>query len=421
MNTLIRNVVLNGKVTDIAIQGNRISRIAPAITGEFDKVIDGSGQAALPPFYNTHGHAVMVLLRGYADDMELFDWLNNHIWPAEACLQTEHYYWGTKLACMEMIRSGTVFFNDMYFKPQETIRAVEECGMRAAIGLSTIDVSPKNGEYAKDNAAVLASRDSYSSRIQIMEGPHAIYTVGAESLRKIAAHAAAEKIGIHIHLAETKQEFDDCVSKNGCTPAEYLDKLGILTEKTVLAHSVYLTDSDIELVAKRGCTVSHNPCSNFKLCSGNFRFHKMTECGVRVTIGTDGCASNNSLSMFDEMKMAALNAKLEFGGPLGCTAEQVFRAATRNGAEAFGIDAGILDEGKLADIMLVDLNSTLLNPGHNLISDLVYAADTSCVKTVLCDGKVLMLDRVIPGYAEALENARRCAAELVKAARKAQE
>jgi len=414
MSILIRNILLQGKRTDIAIEGNRISRIAPMLTGTFDTVLDGSHQAVIPPFYNTHSHAVMTLLRGLADDMELFDWLQNHIWPAEARLQEEDFYWGSRLACMEMIRSGTVFFNDMYFLPQATIRAVEELGMRGCIGLSTLEAAgeEKQAGYERDNQEALAHRGEYSSRIQLARAPHAIYTVGEKKLRWVRDAAAAEGVMIHIHLAETRQEVQDCLAAHNCTPTAYLEKIGLLGPRTVTAHTIHCTDEDIRILADTGTVVSHNPCSNFKLCSGSFRFHRMMESHVHVTLGTDGCASNNNLSMFDEMKAAALNAKLEFSGPTGCSTGQVFLAATKNGAEAFGIDAGVIAEGKLADLLLLDLDSPMMVADHNLISNCVYAADSSVVSTVVCDGRILMRDRVIPGMQETLDNARRCARRL---------
>ena len=410
---LIRNVLLNGKTTDIAIRGNRIAGVATGIDGEFDQVIDGSHYAALPPFYNTHCHAAMTLLRGIADDMELFEWLNNHIWPAEAKLTDEDIYWGTRLACLEMIKSGTVFFNDMYFRPAETIRAVEDAGIRAAVGMIVLDVNPAaNAQFQKANAEVWAARAKYSSRIQLTWAPHAIYTVSEPALISVSEKAREMGIRVHIHMAETARESADCLEQHRCTPAEYLDRLGLLSDKTLAAHSVHLTDFDIEVLKRRGVHLAYMPCSNYKLSSGKFRFHKLLETGCNVTFGTDGCASNNNLSMFDEMKFGALGAKVEFGGPTACNADQIFRAATRSGAEAFGIDAGVIEPGKLADIMLIDLDSPMMVADHNLISNAVYSADSSCVATVICDGKILMLNRHVPGETEVVREARRCSKHL---------
>jgi len=413
MSILIRNVSLDGKNTDIAIRGNRIAEIAPGIAGSFDQVIDGSHYAALPPFYNTHCHAAMTLLRGIADDMELFEWLNDHIWPAEAKLTDEDIYWGTRLACLEMIKSGTVFFNDMYFHPAETIRAVEDAGIRAAVGMIVLDVNPEaNAAFQRNNDAVWADRFKMSDRIQLAWSPHAIYTVSEANLKMVAEKAAEMKVRVHIHLAETAREVEDCRMKHRCSPVEYLDRLGLLSHMTLAAHAVHLSDRDIELLARRGVYLAYNPCSNYKLSSGRFRFRKLLDSGCKVAFGTDGCASNNNLMMFDEMKVGALGAKQEFGGPTACHAEELFQAATRTGAEAFGIDAGVIAPGRLADIMLIDLDTPMMVADHNLISNVVYAADSSCVATLICNGKVLMQDRQVPGEKEVIREARRCSKHL---------
>ena len=413
MSILIKNVSLDGKNTDIAIRGNRIAEIAPGIAGSFDQVIDGSHYAALPPFYNTHCHAAMTLLRGIADDMELFEWLNDHIWPAEAKLTDEDIYWGTRLACLEMIKSGTVFFNDMYFHPAETIRAVEDAGIRAAVGMIVLDVNPDaNAAFQRNNEAVWADRFKMSDRIQLAWSPHAIYTVSEANLKMVAEKAAEMKVRVHIHLAETAREVEDCRMKHRCSPVEYLDQLGLLSNMTLAAHAVHLSDRDIELLARRGVFLAYNPCSNYKLSSGRFRFRKLLDSGCKVAFGTDGCASNNNLMMFDEMKVGALGAKQEFGGPTACHAEELFQAATRTGAEAFGIDAGVIAPGRLADIMLIDLDTPMMVADHNLISNVVYAADSSCVATLICNGKVLMQDRQVPGEKEVIREARRCSKHL---------
>ena len=413
MSILIKNVSLNGKTTDIAVRGTRIAEIAPGIAGSFDQVIDGSHYAALPPFYNTHCHAAMTLLRGIADDMELFEWLNDHIWPAEAKLTDEDIYWGTRLACLEMIKSGTVFFNDMYFHPAETIRAVEDAGIRAAVGMIVLDVNPDaNAAFQRDNEAVWADRFKMSDRIQLAWSPHAIYTVSEANLKLVAEKAAEMKVRVHIHLSETAREVEDCRMKHRCSPVEYLDRLGLLSHMTLAAHAVHLSDPDIELLARRGVYLAYNPCSNYKLSSGRFRFRKLLDSGCKVAFGTDGCASNNNLMMFDEMKVGALGAKQEFGGPTACHAEELFQAATRTGAEAFGIDAGVIAPGRLADIMLIDLDTPMMVADHNLISNVVYAADSSCVATLVCNGKVLMQDRQVPGEKEVIREARRCSKHL---------
>ncbi len=409
MSVLIQNVLLDGVVTDIALRGGQIERVAPGISGTFETVLDGTGKLAIPPFYNTHCHAAMSLLRGIADDMELFEWLSNHIWPAEAKLTGEDIYHGSRLAILEMIKSGTVFFNDMYFHPMQTVRAAEELGVRAAIGMITLDsASPASrAQFQAHNEELWEKRGDFSGRITLALSPHAIYTVEEGSLRAIAEGAAREDLPIHIHIAETAGEVEACrAAHGGMTPAEYLDSLGLLTSKTLAAHAIHLTDSDIDLLKERGVSLAYMPCSNYKLSSGRFRFRRIADAGCRITFGTDGCASNNSLSMFDEMKVGALGAKIEHGGPAACHVNEILHAATRGGASAFGLNAGVIAEGAFADVVLLDLNSSLMVADHNLTSNVVYSADSSCVDTVICDGRILMRGRVVPGEREIVESAR---------------
>ena len=418
MSILIKQVELNGKRTDIAIEGNLITDIGPLDDACFDTVIDGSYSIAVPAFYNCHTHSPMTLLRGYADDMELMDWLNNHIWPAEAKLQEEDIYWGTRLACMEMIHSGTVYFNDMYFLLPGTVRAVEESGLRATIGMFLNDAAPNRDMFIQEGKELWNRRDTLSKRIQLSIAPHAIYTCNEKTLRECAEMSEKYGIQLHIHVSETMFEFNQCKEQHGgMTPVEYLDTLGVLSERTCAAHSVHVTEHDMEILAARGVHCVFNPVSNLKLMSGLLPLRKMLDKGVSVTLGTDGTSSNNNLSMFDEMKVASLVSKLANNSPIGAQVDEIYKIATQAGAEASGLNAGVIEKGRLADIVLLDANSPQLTPSHNLVSNLVYSADTSCVKTVICDGRILMRDGFIEGEAEVIENARRCAKRLMAAAR----
>ena len=410
MSILIKKVFCNGKCVDIAIKGNRIAEIAENIQGDFETVIDGSGKLALPPFYNSHGHAAMTLFRGLADNLELFDWLFNHIWPAEENLTEESVYWGSKLAILEMIKTGTVFFNDMYFYPQATIKAAEEMGVRAMVGMISADrVSPeKQNVYHAHNQMVWEMKKDFSDRIQLAFSPHAIYTVREDTLLAQAERSATERIPIHIHLSETRKEVEDCKAEHGgLSPVQYLDKLGVLTDQTICAHSIHLSDEDIKILAERKSILSYMPCSNYKLSSGRFRFRKTMDSGCQVTFGTDGCASNDTLSMFDEMKFGSLGAKNEQNSSTACSAGEILQCASQHGAEAFGIDAGVIAEGKLADMLLIDLDVPCMVADHDLVSNLVYAADSSCVDTVICNGRILMQNRIVPGEKEIIAQARK--------------
>lgn len=413
---LIRQVLHDGREVDVLIEAHRFARLAPGIEAPGAEVIDGRGQAIVPPFYNAHGHAAMTLFRGFADDIELFPWLEEHIWPAEARLTPEDVACATRLAVVEMIRGGTVFFNDMYWEPATVARVADEMGMRAAVGRLFIEARPGEVRPAcqRQSEALEAVAPQLSDRLQITYAPHAIYTVSGLMLRRIAGQARDTGQRIHIHAAETVAECEACRAEHGMSPIAWLDACGLLGPRTILAHAVHLTDADIALIRERQAVVAHMPVSNAKLGSGRFRFAAVVEqAGCRTTLGTDGCASNNNLSMLGEMKCAALAAKLEAGSTVAGQAHTVLDCATRAGAEAFGIDAGVIAPGKLADALLIDLDHPAMMPNYHLVSNLVYSADTSVIRTVICHGRVLMRDRVIPGEAEIVgamrETARRYA------------
>ncbi len=405
------NLLLDGKTVDLTVDGGVITVIEPhvAVDGE------SSPRPVAPAFYNCHTHLAMNLLRGFADDLELMPWLQEHIWPAEAHLTDELVYHGTRLAILEMIRSGTVFANDMYWYAPAVARAAEEMGVRCAVSMQTIETGGPGHNDPKNIAANKALEHlprTAGARIFATLAPHAIYTVCGETLKGIAERARAEDTFIHVHVAETSFEVETCKKEHdGLTPVAYLNTLGLLGPKTVMAHCVHLTDDDVKIIADTGAVIVENQQSNMKLVSGLFPY-KRTE-GCRVVLGTDGASSNNSLSMFAEMKSAALCAKIESGDPTCAPAGEVYRRATRGGAEAFGLDAGEVRVGAAADFIILDPDSIPLVPGFNSASDMVYAADPGCVDTVVCAGRVLMEGRRIPGEREIVAEARKAARALV--------
>ncbi|MCB0914914.1 MAG: amidohydrolase [Actinobacteria bacterium] len=413
---LVRNVLLDGEVTDVRVEDNRITAIGQhasipeqLLEGDADVVLDAAArQAIIPPFYNAHTHAAMTLLRGYAEDLELANWLGDHIWPAEAQLTEEDIYAGSRLAILEMIKSGTVFFNDMYWEQTATLRAAEEMGVRAEIGLLHITgpAGQPNPRSQASNAELLAAEPGTSDRISIAHAPHSVYAVDQATLTRVAADVAESGRRVHIHASETAEEVRDCLALHGLTPIGYLDSLGLLGPGTILAHCVHLTDDDRALIAERQAVIAHMAVSNLKLCSGFFHHQQAHRAGCRIVLGTDGAASNNSLSMFGEMKTAALLAKAQAGSPLAGKDHAIYRAATRDSALAFGIDAGVIEEGRVADFLLVDLDNPTMVSDHSLTANLVYSADPSVVNTVVCDGRVLMRDRVVADEAEIIERGR---------------
>ncbi|VGO18042.1 amidohydrolase [Pontiella sulfatireligans] len=411
MGLLIKNVELDGKETDVLIEGNRFKAIGADLNAPESDFLEGQGMAVVPTFVNGHTHASMTLMRSYADDLELHDWLTNYIWPLESKLGEEDIYHGARLACLEMIKSGTTCFNDMYWHFHGVARAVEEMGLRAVLSSVFIDFSDeaKAAEQRELTMRLFEESKRYSDRIGFALGPHAIYTVSESSLRWIKSFADEHGLLIHIHISETEKEVEDCVALCGLRPVEWLQKIGFLGCNIVAAHAIHVTDKEIHLLAKNGVKVVHNPVSNMKLASGSFSYARMREHGVEVSLGTDGCSSNNNLCMLEEMKMAALHAKLVHNDPTVLSAREAFNMATLEGAKALRLDCGEIAEGKLADCMLVDLSNHRLAPGYQLIDDLVYSADTSCIDTVICDGRILMQNGCVEGEEEIVAEARRYA------------
>ncbi len=416
MSILIRNLLIDGNEQDLFIEGSHIREIGSSLEPAADEVIDGKGKAALPSFANGHTHAAMVLLRGFADDLPLDEWLNRKIWPIESQLTEQDVYWGTRLACLEMIRSGTTFFNDMYWHYHGVARAVEDAGIRAAVSAVFIDLfdDQRSREQIALNQRLLEETAQYSSRVIFTLGPHAIYTVSPASLRWAKAFADQHSLPIHIHLSETRKEVEDCLREHNRRPVEYLDDIGFLGPNMIAAHSIWLDEQEIRLLSENEVKVIYNPVSNMKLSSGVFPYADLKKAGVSIGLGTDGCASNNNLDMLETMKFAALLQKISTDSPAVLPAEDVFRLATIGTFSAFGLPAGELRVGSFADLILIDLDNIQLIPPHDLINNLVYAAHSDCIDTTICDGKILMRNRIVAGEEEIKQRAREVAMDLIK-------
>ena len=371
-------------------------------------MIDGSGTALVPGLVNGHTHAAMTLFRGYGDDLPLMEWLEDWIWPAEARLTAEDVYWGTRLACVEMIRTGTVRFFDMYWHAGETARAVADAGIRAVIGAPLIDTGTGTGigglrDVASASLDEIAAVDS-GGRVSGALAPHAIYTVSEESLRWVADAAAERGLPVHIHLSETEQEVTDCVEAHGLRPAPYLDELGLLGPQTILAHGVWLDDAELELIAERDATLVTNPVANMKLAVGGpFPFAAAREHGARVGLGTDGPGSNNSLDLLADAKHFALLQKHAARDPAAVTAEEAWQLATGARSPLLG-GRTELAAGDPADFLLVRADAPELAPGE-LIANLIYAASGSIVDTTVVAGRPLMRGGVVEGAEEVRERA----------------
>lgn len=408
---LLENISLDGRVTNIAIKQGKFVDLNANSELPAQEKFDASGLAIVPSFHNTHTHAAMTLLRGFADDMPLFTWLNEHIWPMEAKLTSQDIYDGSRLAILEMIMSGTTFFADMYWDVEQTIRAVDEMGIRAAIGVTFMDRMGE--EQIAQNIKFLENwQDPSNGRIHLTLAPHAIYTVSAPLLKRCARTAQELGLMLTIHLSETEQEVEDCIKAHGLTPVRWLDHLGVLGSNVVVAHCIHVDHEEMQILAQHGTTIAHNPCSNMKLGSGIFASADLQSVQCHLTIGTDGASSNNNLDMREEMKFASLLAKTRYESST-LKANEVFAWATVNGAKAFGLNAGRIAQGALADAVLLDLSNERLVPNYNLISNWVYAADSSAVDSVLCDGKFVMRHGYVDNEEEILACAKACAERLV--------
>lgn len=355
-------------------------------------------QVLLPGLINLHSHAAMSLFRGLADDLALMDWLQNHIWPAEGqWVNADFVRDGTLLACAEMIRGGTTCFNDMYFFPLAAAAAAQQAGLRAAIGLVVMDFPTPYAQDADDylaKAAQVAATLKNQPRTRCLLAPHAPYTVSDASFHKLRALAQGLDLRIHIHVHETAFEVTQALQQSGERPLARLDRLGILSDKTLAVHMTQLDDGDIARCAERGLHIAHCPQSNLKLASGIAPIARLLAQGVNVGVGTDGAASNNDLDMFEEMRNAALLAKISAQDATALPAWQALEMATINAATALGWDRdiGSLEPGKAADLIAVNLDHPATQPVYQVISQLVYAAGRDQVSEVWVDGEHLLKD-----------------------------
>ena len=404
MRTRIQNIIMTPGVreekhisfvndAEIHIHGNRIvyagkKECAPAF--EADQVINGGGALAMPGLCNMHTHTPMTLLRNVGSDLDLNNWLHQAIFPLEACLTDEAVRAGTDLGIMEMLSFGTTSFCDMYMHMDAVAEGVLHSGMRALLGHGIVDFDGSCADLEPGIAFAKKWHKAANDRIRVSLAPHSEGATTPEVLQKVEQWAGKLKIAIHTHVSETQFDVNGCIKRHGMTPPQYLDSLGLLSHPIVAAHCVWFTDKDIALFAKRGCTIVHNPISNLKLASGIAPVHKMLQAGCKVAIGTDGVASNNNLNLWEEMKLMPLLQKGTMLDPKVVSPAQCLAAATTVGAEAMGyVDLGLLKEGYLADLILLDLNQPSVVPVNDMENNLIYATLGSHVKLTMVDGKVL--------------------------------
>ena len=427
---LIKNaLILNpnnfeNKKQSLLIKDDLIAEIADTIDeGNVDKIIDAEGKILLPGLINTHTHLSMTLFRGLADDLSLDSWLNDHIWPMEANLNGDYCYIGALLGAVELIKSGTTTFSDMYFYMEDVARAVEDAGIRAVLSYGMIDfgdAEKREGEIEENLQLFKSCNGMADGRIKVFFGPHSPYTASEDLLIKVRELADEYNMGIHIHVSETEKEINDSLDEKGLRPFEYLEKIGFLGPDVVAAHCVWLSDEEIEIIKKHNVKVSHNPCSNMKLASGVAPVSKLIENDICVSIGTDGASSNNNLDLIEELKTASLLQKVSTLDPKVLSSDEAITMATIKGAEALGLEneIGSIEVGKKADIILIDTNSANMVPdSSSLSSNVIYSANGSNVDTTICNGKILMENKklTVLDEQEIYDKARKAIKELKEA------
>ncbi len=392
----------------VAIHGERILAVLPVETAraryQAGRTVALPQHVLIPGLVNLHTHAAMTLMRGIADDLPLKEWLETRIWPAEAKHVSAAFVRdGTALACAEMLRGGITCFNDMYFFPEAAAEAVLEMGMRASLGLVALEFPTTYAADAEDYLSKgLAARDRLRNEplLTFCMAPHAPYTVADKTFERIVTLAAQLDLPIQIHLHETRAEVAEGQSQYGVRPLERLHRLGLLGSGLIAVHAVHLDDTEIGLLAQQGCAVAHCPTSNMKLASGVAPIGALQASGVRVGLGTDSAASNNRLDLFQEMRHAALLAKVSSGDPARLDAHTVLRMATLDGAAALGLDAliGSIEAGKAADLCAVRLETVETSPCYDPASHLLYAAGRDLVSHVWVAGRQKLDDGVLLEY-----------------------
>jgi 5-methylthioadenosine/S-adenosylhomocysteine deaminase len=411
MSLAVTGALLDGEPVGLRAEGGAIAELGSGVEPRpGEEVLDAGGGHLVAPLVNGHTHAAMTLFRNYVDDLPLMRWLREKVWPVEARLDAEDVYWGTRLACLEMVRGGTTRFWDMYWHPEATARAVEEAGMRATVAAPLIEAGERS--LLRDDALrSLEQLSGFGETIESALAPHAIYTVGEDSLRWVGELAAERELPVHIHLSETEAEVSDCLRDHGRRPAAYLDRLGLLGPRTLLAHGTWLDRAELGLVGERGATVVTNPVANLKLAVGRvFPYPAARDAGVAVGLGTDGAGSNNSLDLLADLKTFALLQRNEAEDPGAVAAEEAWGVATGARAPLLGA-SGRLAEGEPADFLLLRPDSPELSLGE-LTAGLVYAAAGAAVRTTVVAGRVLMRDGEVTGGEDVIARARERASRL---------
>jgi len=417
---LLKNIAVEGVATDILIEGNLISKIDAAIDESAlphgTEIVECTGKAVLPGLVNMHTHAGMSMMRGVGEDIAFHEWIDR-IWKVESRIDEEYVYHATRLACLEMIKTGTTTFNDHYWHMPMAHKAAVEMGLRPVLAYVICDRNdPEESERQKLQCSQMYDEAmTWNDMTQFAIAIHAIYSV-SEPLMLWAVDFARERgLKIHIHLSETRKEIEDCKAQHGgLSPVEYLDRLGVLGEDVIAAHTLWLSENDIRILGERKVTCVHNVNSNLKLTSGyRFLYNELRDAGANICLGTDGCASSNNLDMLETIKTSAMIQKAWRDDPTAMPLEELIAAATANAGKALGQNLGRIEEGALADLIIIDTdNYNFISPG-SFLANFIYSAHSDCVDSMICNGRFVMRERVVEGEKEILEQARKVMTKLI--------
>lgn len=413
---LLKNALFEDRRVDIYIHDGIIAGITPSVPGTFPspaekyETVDCSSKAVLPSFINMHTHAAMSMMRGVGEDINFHEWLAR-IWQIESGITPEYVYYATRLACLEMIKTGTATFNDQYWHMPQARKAALEMGIRPVLSYVLCDRMNPAESKIQIRECIRHYEESlkWPEKSQFVISVHAIYSVCEEAIVWAAGFAAEHGLKLHIHLSETEKEVLDCkAAHNGMTPVEYLESLGFFSPDVIAAHSLWLSDKDVEILGRHGVNCVHNINSNLKLTSGyRFRYNELRDAGANVCLGTDGCGSSNNLDMLEAMKTAAMVQKAWREDATAMPLNELFATGTSNGARALGLNSGSLEVGRIADLMLVDIDNWNFISNAPTLANFIYSAHSDCIDSLMCNGRWIMKNRMVDGERDIIRDARK--------------
>lgn len=413
---LLKNALFEDRRVDIYIHDGIIAGITPSVPGTFPspaekyETVDCSSKAVLPSFINMHTHAAMSMMRGVGEDINFHEWLAR-IWQIESGITPEYVYYATRLACLEMIKTGTATFNDQYWHMPQARKAALEMGIRPVLSYVLCDRMNPAESKIQIRECIRHYEESlkWPEKSQFVISVHAIYSVCEEAIVWAAGFAAEHGLKLHVHLSETEKEVLDCkAAHNGMTPVEYLESLGFFSPDVIAAHSLWLSDKDVEILGRHGVNCVHNINSNLKLTSGyRFRYNELRDAGANVCLGTDGCGSSNNLDMLEAMKTAAMVQKAWREDATAMPLNELFATGTSNGARALGLNSGSLEVGKIADLMLVDIDNWNFISNAPTLANFIYSAHSDCIDSLMCNGRWIMKNRMVDGERDIIRDARK--------------